>query len=228
MHQKNKNGVGDCERPNRFWWHFTLIAVGVTVVSLLVTKVLLDQKILRPPYPAFGKQVAWLLGEQESAYNFDEVVPGLVYRSSNPDLAFLEYLKAQYGVGTVVSLAGPQDWFEDAEKMGMKVHRYGWGTSKLPGIDELGEVEKLMEQAEKGDAVLVHCSAGADRTGYAVALYRVKAEGWKLDDAVEEMRGYWHFPETKEMLHLQMKVYLESPIETAQAKPPAWDNAAYE
>ena len=35
--------------------------------------------------------------------------------------------------------------------------------------------------------VLVHCSAGVQRTGGAVTLYRVLVQGWSFDDAVAEM-----------------------------------------
>ena len=43
--------------------------------------------------------------------------------------------------------------------------------------------------------VFVHCQRGADRTGLVCAVYRITAEGWTNDRAVEEMRdggyGFW-------------------------------------
>ncbi|HUV86117.1 MAG TPA: hypothetical protein VMX79_03305, partial [bacterium] len=35
--------------------------------------------------------------------------------------------------------------------------------------------------------VFVHCHAGVDRTGFVVAAYRVKVEGWTPEKAYEEM-----------------------------------------
>lgn len=35
--------------------------------------------------------------------------------------------------------------------------------------------------------VFVHCKHGADRTGAAVALYRIKIQDWEIDEAVNEM-----------------------------------------
>ena len=40
--------------------------------------------------------------------------------------------------------------------------------------------------------VFVHCRHGADRTGTAVALYRIKVQGWDLQAALRELKegGY--------------------------------------
>ncbi len=35
--------------------------------------------------------------------------------------------------------------------------------------------------------IFIHCKYGADRTGAAIALYRIKIENWKPHDAVVEM-----------------------------------------
>jgi len=40
--------------------------------------------------------------------------------------------------------------------------------------------------------VLVHCEYGKDRTGYAVAAYRIVEEGWDADTAIQEMFDF-HF-----------------------------------
>ena len=208
QHEEIGRGKEKAHRKKIQWLPVFVVALFVFVISLRVTKALMDFKIARAPYPAFGKTVAWLLGSQEPAYNFNVVVPGKIYRSSNPDPAFLDHVTQKYGVKTVVSLAGPQPWFEYARAKGLVVNDYAWGTSKLPPRDELVQVQAILESATPDDPILVHCSAGADRTGYAVALYRVQFQGWSQEDAVEEMRNYWHFPEKKEVLHNQISEYL--------------------
>lgn len=35
--------------------------------------------------------------------------------------------------------------------------------------------------------VFVHCRRGADRTGLAVAVYRIVIQGWSKDEAIDEM-----------------------------------------
>ncbi len=37
--------------------------------------------------------------------------------------------------------------------------------------------------------VFVHCQHGSDRTGTAVALYRVAVQGWDREEAIQEMTG---------------------------------------
>ena len=39
----------------------------------------------------------------------------------------------------------------------------------------------------KRTPVFVHCEYGKDRTGYAIAAYRIVEEGWDADTAIEEM-----------------------------------------
>jgi protein tyrosine/serine phosphatase len=48
--------------------------------------------------------------------------------------------------------------------------------------------------AGAGGAVYVHCQAGMDRTGFAVAAYRILVDGWDADRAMAELRGYQAFP----------------------------------
>ena len=42
--------------------------------------------------------------------------------------------------------------------------------------------------------VYVHCAAGKDRTGYAVATYRIVEQGWDADSAIEEMFDFRYNP----------------------------------
>lgn len=40
----------------------------------------------------------------------------------------------------------------------------------------------------RGTKVFVHCELGKDRTGMAVAAYRMAEEGWSTDEALQEMK----------------------------------------
>lgn len=37
--------------------------------------------------------------------------------------------------------------------------------------------------------VYVHCDRGSDRTGVVVAAYRIRVEGWSIEEAYREMRS---------------------------------------
>ncbi|WP_432797821.1 tyrosine-protein phosphatase [Poriferisphaera sp. WC338] len=194
-----------------------IIVMIVLVVSVAVTKGLMEFHILRAPYPPTGKSIAWIVRSPEPAYNFNEVVAGKVFRSSNPDEGFVDYVVTNYGIKRIVTLVGDQPWHEYARSKGIEIETYSWSTSALPALEELAAVQGYLDGATVEEPVLVHCSAGADRTGYAVALYRVQTEKWSQEDAVEEMRSYWHYPETKAQLHQQIDDYLNPREQTASA-----------
>jgi tyrosine-protein phosphatase SIW14 len=40
--------------------------------------------------------------------------------------------------------------------------------------------------------VYVHCHRGSDRTGIVVAAYRIRYDGWTIQDTFEEMKRYGH------------------------------------
>jgi tyrosine-protein phosphatase SIW14 len=42
----------------------------------------------------------------------------------------------------------------------------------------------------RGKKVFVHCRLGDDRTGLAVAVYRMADEGWSADEALREMKAF--------------------------------------
>jgi protein tyrosine/serine phosphatase len=42
----------------------------------------------------------------------------------------------------------------------------------------------------RGRKVFVHCRLGDDRTGLAVAVYRIADEGWSADEALREMKAF--------------------------------------
>jgi protein tyrosine/serine phosphatase len=50
--------------------------------------------------------------------------------------------------------------------------------------------------------VFVHCQRGAERTGTMCAVYRIVAEGWSKDEAIEEMTkgGFTSHPIRKNLL----------------------------
>jgi len=63
----------------------------------------------------------------------------------------------------------------------------------MPG-DGLADFDKLDQAADwikdhEGRPVYVHCAAGVNRTGAAIAAYRVKHCGWTLQRALAEPKG---------------------------------------
>lgn len=140
------------------------------------------------PYNTAGKTIAWTVGMPELAYNFDTVVPGRLYRSGLPDARFLDYVRRRYGIQHVVSLAGASEIHTRAKDLGMNVTVLDWRKDKPPAQD----LNMLLTLFDGNERVLVHCKAGRDRSGYAIAIYRMSRQHWPLQRAIQEMEAHGH------------------------------------
>lgn len=123
--------------------------------------------------------------------NFDEVVAGAVFRSGQLRPEHLESAIAKHGVKTVVCL-NPGESREEAaicSRRGVAHLTFDMPGSGRGRAEDFAKVLAILADTNR-QPVLVHCSAGAYRTGVSVALYRMIVEGWRLDDTFEEMRYY--------------------------------------
>lgn len=177
------------------------ISLFVVLGTLAVAYIGNSERWFRGPYPKLGKDLAWFLGQQEAAYNFDHVDAN-VYRSGRPDGRFVEYLKERHGLEHIISLTGESAAHQVARDLGLKVSIYHWSTDFLPKSEEFEQVQNILKSGEK---VLIHCAGGSDRTGYSIATYRVRNQQWTLKDAVAEMRLYWHDSEDDPGLHAELR-----------------------
>jgi protein tyrosine/serine phosphatase len=108
--------------------------------------------------------------------NFHTVIPGEVYRSSQPSAETIADIKQRYGIKTIFNLrgdSGKPQWYEDevAEAKALGITHIDFGMSaRLELTPEKAEaLIKIMRDAPK--PILIHCLSGADRTGLASALY---------------------------------------------------------
>lgn len=57
-------------------------------------------------------------------------------------------------------------------------------------------LRKVQAAERDGKKVLVHCMSGVDRTGFMCAVYRMRVQGWKFEQAydewVSEGRHFWY------------------------------------
>lgn len=120
--------------------------------------------------------------------NFGQVSENL-YRGGLPDDAGLGALK-KMGVEVVVDLRHGQDSTEKntVTKLGMQyVSIPSW--CPFPRDEPFARFLKVMEE-NRGKKVFVHCRLGDDRTGMAVAAYRMAEEGWTAGEAWKEMKTF--------------------------------------
>jgi len=119
--------------------------------------------------------------------NFGKVTPNL-FRGALPSTEGLEALK-KLGIGVVVDLRGRSQSEEAAAaKLGMQ---YIAIPSHCPFPKDEPFAKFLRVIRENPDKkVFVHCRLGDDRTGMAVAAYRMAEEGWTADEAMKEMKTF--------------------------------------
>jgi protein-tyrosine phosphatase len=107
---------------------------------------------------------------------------------------------AALGARTVVSLRTESEAAEEERKAvtasGLRYIRIGLPGLGRPPDEPIREILQVITSAGN-QPVLVHCKRGADRTGVAVACYRIGHEGWSVDQAMAEAKehglGWWQF-----------------------------------
>ncbi len=132
--------------------------------------------------------------------NIDTVERGKLYRAatlSGPDLDAV--IRAAH-IQTVINLRGPnpnQPWYQDEVRVTEADHvrRIDLPLSAMhvPGPKLLGDLIDALEHSP--GPILVHCSAGSDRTGLAAAIYEMMVERKPVSVARGQLSFYWgHFP----------------------------------
>jgi len=150
--------------------------------------------------------------------NFFKVTDTL-YRGSAPEsIDDMRSLKAS-GIKTVLSLEyGWRAWFggnlnqeiDMGTIVGMDVLSVRMSDFMPPQPADLDACLALLQNEQK-QPVFVHCLHGVDRTGFVIAAYRVKVQGWKWDDAYKELLSFgfhnwcyfWWVPTLKKYLGVQ-------------------------
>jgi tyrosine-protein phosphatase SIW14 len=154
---------------------------------------------------------------REGIPNFYKVSPAL-YRGGQPDEQGFDALK-KLGIKTIVN-------FRLSNKDQKLFNGYGFNYYHLPMIAFFPKKNKFRRFLEiVSDPVLqpvfVHCQYGADRTGAAVALYRIKIQKWEVEKAIDEMlNGGYHF----HRIHSHLKRFIRNFRYTAPAGMPRTSN----
>ena len=119
----------------------------------------------------------------------EEVTSPTSIAEDRPNLKAMEGLK-EMGVDIVVDMRGGGNKHEKAEvtKLGMQYVSIPWHCP-FPSDKLFARFLKLMQDNPR-KKVFVHCRLGDDRTGMAVAAYRIADEGWSADEAMNEMKAF--------------------------------------
>jgi protein tyrosine/serine phosphatase len=127
-----------------------------------------------------------------AGHNLHIVAPGQVYRSSrmNPDT--LARTIQAHQIKSVLSLIGPSLVESNAVRQSGAMY-YNVSISDRHAVTDqrLEEIVTILRTAPK--PLLIHCKAGADRTGLAASLYHYAIEGQpaaQADDSLTLLYGH--------------------------------------
>ena len=148
---------------------------------------------------------------------FGVVEQGRIYRSGQISSALVKRILAKYKIRTIVSLSGDsQDDIDKnaerqaAEELGIKRLIFplrGNGTGNINNY--AGAVAAICQAQKNGKPVLVHCTAGAQRTGGVIAAYRLLVQKKDAPFVLEEMMSYGWDPKDNANLIPYLNSHME-------------------
>ncbi len=132
--------------------------------------------------------------------NFRAVVSDRVYRSGQLSPEALEERIRRHGLKSLINLRGEKEdrvWFRDeveiAKRHGVALESVDLIPERLPSRPQLVALIDRLERLP--EPILIHCSAGADRAGFASVLARMAKGGASFDEARSELSfWYGHLP----------------------------------
>lgn len=139
------------------------------------------------------------MGVQQLTGNFHEVIASEFYRSAQPKPGKITEWHKSFGLGSIINLRddiSPQELAEEqqeAQANGVVFYHFPLSSTKRVSIPKARELAKIMKDLPK--PLLVHCDHGANRTGFASAVYLGKIAGKSEISAELQMSPYYgHIP----------------------------------
>lgn len=132
-------------------------------------------------------------------WNLFEIAPG-VWRSNQPSPRRLKRYH-RMGIRNVINLRGAaqQSPFlfeqEACAKLGLELHNITLSARKLVPRENILELIALMRRVDR--PFVLHCKSGADRAGFAAAIYLAVIEGRPVAEARRQLHWrYMHLAST--------------------------------
>jgi undecaprenyl-diphosphatase len=140
-----------------------------------------------------------IYGVVQSGGNLHPVEAGVVYRSAQLSGDSLDHVFREYGIRSVLNLRGNnagKSWYDDeirtARGDGLVHFDYALSAEHDVSPAQMAELVRLVSNAPK--PLLIHCNAGADRTGLVSALYELSRGAPAAQAGAQLSLRYGHFP----------------------------------
>jgi tyrosine-protein phosphatase SIW14 len=152
--------------------------------------------------------------------NFGVVEPGCIFRSGRLTPRMLRRVRDQHRVRTVIDLGAYPEGTPDELQMQRTAAELGLTRYVMRGVlgnatgnpnVYLHAVRLLADPANH--PVLIHCAAGAERTGAAVILFRHIVQGQPIDEVYAEALRFRHDPAKNG----EMRTYVEQHAEAIRS-----------
>ncbi|HEY4202223.1 MAG TPA: dual specificity protein phosphatase family protein [Devosiaceae bacterium] len=132
--------------------------------------------------------------------NVHAIEPQMAYRSNTLGSAQLQQVIEQNGIRTILNLRGgsmESPWYANeasiAKSHGVALVDVPMSDDRMPEPQTLSALIATLHDAQY--PILIHCKAGADRTGLASALFELLVMKKSPQEAAEQLSfNYGHFP----------------------------------
>jgi protein tyrosine/serine phosphatase len=133
--------------------------------------------------------------------NFHVAQPDTLLRSGQLDPKTLEDTVWKYHIASILNLRGAhpgRPWYDAEQKIAAKVNAEHFDLSLSANHEvndaKFAELTNILRRAPK--PILVHCDGGADRAGFACAVYLFSIEGSSAKEAKQQLgMQYGHVPD---------------------------------
>jgi hypothetical protein len=117
-----------------------------------------------------------------------------IYAGGNPDANFLSFFKKTLNGKTVLSLDANISAAIDPVVKNLKLNHitFPLNAGDTNVTDSLKNLIRNVQNNlfSNNQPIYVHCLHGSDRTGFALALFRVMKQNWSCDQAISEAARY--------------------------------------
>jgi undecaprenyl-diphosphatase len=136
----------------------------------------------------------------QESHNFHPITDGEAYRSAQLDREEFEYYINRYNIKSIINLRGENPeapWYKEelgiSAEHNIKHYDIALSSSREPTEEDVRKLIEIFRTAPR--PVLIHCLAGADRSGLAGAMWKLIIDKEPKSEAEKQLSIlYGHLP----------------------------------